>query len=257
VGHHLLLSHARAIPRLRAASPGSLVGITLNFSTSRAASETQEDRRAADLHDQYVNRWFLDPLFGRGYPAELTDIFGARFATPKDAELREIATPIDFLGVNYYSPTFLRPGGELGFEAESEAQLRARGYELTTMGWPVAPDAFYELLTRIGRDYRPPMIYITENGAAFEDTPTGGRIADLRRQAYLETHLSAVQRAIGDNVPVQGYFVWSLMDNFEWGHGYSQRFGLIYVDYPTQARLMKDSAFWYAQVLRDNSLPTA
>jgi beta-glucosidase len=255
VAHHLLVSHARAVPRLRAASPGSQVGITLNFSPSRAASDSPVDHHAADLHDQYANRWFLDPLFGRGYPAELREILGARFRAPTDQELREIAAPIDFLGVNYYCPTFLRPGGELGFEAESEQQIAARGYELTTMGWPVAPDALHQLLTRIGRDYQPPRIYITENGAAFLDQPAHGRVADTRRHAYLASHIGAVQRAIGDGVPVQRYFVWSLLDNFEWGHGYSQRFGLVYVDYATQARLIKDSAHWYAQVLRTNSLP--
>jgi beta-glucosidase len=255
VAHHLLLSHGRTVPRLRDASPGSQVGITLNFSPGSAASDTPVDHHAADLHDQYANRWFLDPLFGRGYPAELAEMFGARFTAPTDQELHEIAVPIDFLGVNYYCPTFLRPGGDLGFEAESEQQLVERGYELTTMGWPVAPDAFHQLLTRIGTEYRPPMIYVTENGAAFRDRPADGRVADTRRQAYLESHIGAVQRAVGDGVPVHGYFVWSLLDNFEWGHGYSQRFGLVYVDYPTQARLMKDSGHWYAGVVRNNSLP--
>jgi beta-glucosidase len=256
VAHHLLLSHARAVSRLRAASPRSQVGITLNFSASRAASDAHEDRRAANLHDQYVNRWFLDPLFGRGYPSELMEVLGSRFTAPAEHELREIAAPIDFLGVNYYCPTFLRAGGELGFAAESEPQLVARGYELTTMGWPVAPDAFHELLTRIGHEYQPPMLYVTENGAAFSDRQADGRVPDPRRQAYLESHIGAVQRAIGDGVPVRGYFVWSLLDNFEWVHGYSQRFGLVYVDYATQVRLMKDSAHWYAQLLRSNSLPT-
>jgi beta-glucosidase len=255
VAHHVLLSHARAIPRVRAASPGSQVGITLNLTTSRPASDSPADRRAADLHDQYVNRWFLDPLFGRGYPAELAQVLGGRFVAPSPEELREIATPIDFLGINYYCPTVLRAGGELGFQQESEPELAARGFELTAMGWPVAPDAFHELLTRVGREYRPPLIYITENGAAFDDRPSDGRVADPRRLAYLESHLGAVQHAIHDGVPVQGYFVWSLLDNFEWALGYARRFGVIYVDYPTQARLIKDSGHWYAQVTRSNALP--
>jgi beta-glucosidase len=255
VAHHLLLSHARAVPLLRATSPGSQVGITLNFSTSRPASDSAADRHAADLHDQYVNRWFLDPLFGRGYPAELAQVLGSRFVAPSSEELQEIAAPIDFLGINYYCPAYLRHGGELGFQQESEQELAGRGFELTTMGWPVVPAAFHELLTRIGREYRPPLIYITENGGAFDDRLSNGRVPDPRRLAYLESHLGAVQRAIHDGVPVQGYFVWSLLDNFEWALGYAQRFGVIYVDYTTQERVIKDSGHWYAQVTRANALP--
>jgi beta-glucosidase len=255
VAHNLLLSHGRAVPRLRAASPGAQVGITLNFSTSRPASDSAEDAQATVLHDQYVNRWFLDPVFGRGYPAELVQVYGDRFVPPSPAELAEIATPIDFLGVNYYYPNFLRPGGELGFEPLPKDEVATRGYELTAMGWPVVPDAFGELLGRLGREYRGPVIYVTENGAAFDDLPSGGRIADERRIAYLHSHLGAVHAAIRDDVPIKGYFVWSLLDNFEWALGYSKRFGVVYVDYATQARLVKDSGHWYRAVASANSLP--
>ena len=254
VAHNLLLSHARAVPRLRAASAGSQVGITLNFSTSRPASASPEDAQAAALHDQYVNRWFLDPISGRGYPAEMARVFGDRLVEPLRADLAEIATPLDFLGVNYYFPNFLRAGGELGFEALSEQELSARGYELTAMGWPVVPDAFHELLTRLGRDYQPPAIYVTENGAAFDDQPSGGRVRDERRVAYLHGHIGAVHQAMADGVPVRGYFVWSLLDNFEWALGYSRRFGVVYVDYSTQARLVKDSGRWYQQLVTTNQL---
>ena len=122
------------------------------------------------------------------------------------------------------------------------------------MGWPVVPDAFHELLSRIDRDYRLPAIYITENGAAFDDQPSGGRIRDDRRVAYLHSHLGAVHQAMADGVPVRGYFVWSLLDNFEWALGYSMRFGVVYVDYSTQARLVKDSGRWYQQVVTTNQL---
>ena len=254
VAHNLLLSHARAVPRLRAAAAGSQVGITLNFSTSRPASASPEDARAAALHDQYLNRWFLDPLSGRGYPAELAHVFGDRFVEPLQVDLAEIAAPLDFLGVNYYFPNFLRPGGEFGFESLPQPELSARGYELTAMGWPVVPDAFHELLSRISRDYQPAAIYVTENGAAFDDQPSGGRIRDERRIAYLHSHLGAVHQAMADGVPVRGYFVWSLLDNFEWALGYSKRFGVVYVDYSTQARLVKDSGRWYQQVVTTNQL---
>ncbi len=255
VSHNLLLSHGRAVPRVRAAAPGAQVGITLNFSTSRPASASPDDAHAAALHDQYVNRWFLDPVFGRGYPAEIAQVFGERFVAPSPAELAEIAAPIDFLGVNYYFPDFLRQGGELGFAPLPPEELAARGYELTAMGWPVVPDAFHDLLTRLGRDYRPKAMYVTENGAAFDDQPSGGRVADERRIAYLRAHLGAVHQAIGDGVPVQGYFVWSLLDNFEWALGYSKRFGVVYVDYTTQARLVKDSGHWYGQTAAANHVP--
>jgi beta-glucosidase len=255
VAHNLLLSHARAVPRLREASGGSAqVGITLNFSTSRPASASPEDARAAALHDQYLNRWFLDPISGRGYPAEIAQVFGDRFVEPLQADLAQMAAPIDFLGVNYYFPNFLRAGGELGFQAVPPEELSARGYELTAMDWPVVPDAFDELLIRLAHDYQFPAIYITENGAAFDDQPVGGRIHDERRLAYLHSHLGAVHQAMAGGVPVRGYFVWSLLDNFEWALGYSKRFGVVYVDYATQARLVKDSGRWYQQLLTTNQL---
>jgi beta-glucosidase len=259
VAHNLLLSHGRAVPRLRSAAPGAQVGITLNFSTSRPATDSAADAHATRLHDQYLNRWFLDPIFGHGYPAEMAQVYGDRFVAPSPAELAEIAVPIDFLGVNYYFPNFVRPGGELGFESLPREDLVARGYELTAMGWPVVPDAFYELLGRIGREYQPRAIYVTENGAAFDDElsgePTGGRVADARRVAYLHGHLEAVHHAIRDGVPIEGYFVWSLLDNFEWALGYSKRFGVVYVDYATQARVVKDSGHWYQAIAKANRLP--
>jgi beta-glucosidase len=255
VAHHLLVSHARAVPRLRAAAPGAQVGITLNYSTSRPASDRAEDVRAADLHDQYLNRWFMDPIFGRGYPAEMAQVFGERMPRVSSSELAEIAAPLDFLGVNYYFPNYVRQGGELGFESLEPPALAERGFELTEMGWPVVPEAFHELLTRIGRDYQPRAIYITENGAAFDDRPSGGRVHDERRVAYLQGHLEAVQRAIQDGSPIRGYFVWSLLDNFEWGLGYSKRFGIVYVDYASQARLIKDSGRWYAELARSSAMP--
>jgi beta-glucosidase len=255
VAHHLLLSHGRAVPRLRSAVPDANVGITLNFSTSRPATASPADAQATMLHDQYLNRWFLDPVFGRGYPAEMAATFGDRFAAPSPTELAEIAVPIDFLGVNYYFPNFVRQGGDLGFATLPREDLAGRGYELTAMGWPVVPDAFHELLSRLGRDYQPRAMYVTENGAAFDDQLAGGRVADDRRTAYLNGHLGAVLQAIDEGAPIRGYFVWSLLDNFEWALGYSKRFGVVYVDYATQARVIKDSGHWYQSVVSTNLLP--
>lgn len=252
--HHILLSHGRAVPALRAATPSVPVGITLNLNTVRSASSDPRDQAAARRDDGYLNRWFLDAIFGRGYPADMLEAFGDMMPAIGSNDLAEIAAPIDFLGVNNYFPSYVRavergPGRELGIEHLREAELAARGFEITEMGWPVAPDAFGELLVRVGRDYQPAAIYVTENGCAFADTVEDGAVHDPRRTAYLAGHIAALSGAIEAGSPVRGYFVWSLFDNFEWGHGYSKRFGVVYVDYQTQARIVKDSGRWYQELL--------
>ncbi len=262
VAHHLLLSHGRAVPMLRAASPRARVGITLNLSSVRPASEAPrstssgqaEDVAAARRLDGNLNRWFLDPLFGRAYPADMVASYGAWMPVVAPGELDEITAPIDFLGVNSYFPIYVRaaeagPGRELGTAELSPAELADRGFEITEMGWPVVPDAFRELLVDVHQTYRPPAIYVTENGAAFHDEVVDGAVHDPRRVAYLAEHLDAVGRAIVAGAPVWGYFVWSLLDNFEWAHGYSKRFGITYVDFPTQRRILKDSGRWYRDLI--------
>jgi beta-glucosidase len=255
VAHHILLSHGRAVPALRAATPSTPVGITLNLNTVRSASPSPEDQAAARRDDGYLNRWFLDPIFGRGYPADMLEAFGELMPAPGPGELDEIAAPIDFLGVNNYFPSYVRaippaPGRELGIEHLREDELAARGFEITEMGWPVAPDAFGELLVRVHRQYQPRAIYVTENGSAFRDVLEDGAVQDPRRTAYLAGHIAALSGAIEAGSLVRGYFVWSLFDNFEWGHGYSKRFGIVYVDYPTQARIVKASGRWYQELIR-------
>jgi beta-glucosidase len=255
VAHHLLLSHARAVPLLRAASPRARVGITLNLSVARPGSDSPEDAAAAQRVDGNLNRWFLDPLFGRGYPSDMTALYAASMPRMAPEDVAAIAAPLDFLGINSYFPTYVRaappePGRELGAEALGPAELAERGFEVTEMGWPVVPDALRELLVGVHARYAPPAIYMTENGAAFADRVEDGAVHDPRRTVYLAEHVQAVAQAIEAGAPLRGYFVWSLLDNFEWAHGYSKRFGLIYVDYPTQRRLPKDSARWYRSFLR-------
>jgi len=258
VAHHLLLSHGMAVPAIRAGSAGAQVGITLNLSPGRPASTSPDDQVAARLADGYTNRWFLDPLYGRGYPADMVAHFGAAMPKVPADDLAHAAVPIDFLGVNYYFPTIVRAAasgaGPLGFTQLAPEELAEAGYELTAMGWPVVPDAFTELLTRLHRDYAPKAIYITENGAAFNDQVAGGQVHDPLRIGYLHGHIGAVRQAIAEGTPVSGYFLWSLMDNFEWGFGYSKRFGIVYNDYPTQARISKDSAAWYRRVIAANGV---
>jgi beta-glucosidase len=247
VTHHLLLAHGLAVPRLRAATPGTPVGITLNLTPVEAASDAPEDRAAAARQDTYSNRLFLDPIRRGVYPAAAQGFLGGTTLPVQEGDLAIIAAPLDFLGVNYYARTVVRhaPGsGMLELEA-----VQPPG-EYTTMGWEVYPAGLRALLDRVHRDYAFPAYYITENGVAFVDVvETDGAVHDERRTAFLQGHFRAAAQAIQDGVPLRGYFIWSLLDNFEWGHGYSQRFGIVYVDYDTQRRIVKDSGRWYRQFL--------
>jgi beta-glucosidase len=247
--HHVLLSHGQAIPVIRANSAGAQVGITLSLHPIAPATGSAEDAAAVLRHDGLRNRWFLDPLFGRGYPADVLARLGD--ATPRvlAGDLEAIAAPTDFLGVNYYFP-------EIVTQAPGAVPMDARvvereGVERTAFGWEVYPQGLVDLLQRLQRDYAPPVIHVTENGSTFDDVlEPDGRVHDAQRQSYLERHLQALHQALQLGVPVKGYFAWSLLDNFEWAEGYIRRFGLAYVDYATQARILKDSGRWYAQFLR-------
>ncbi len=250
--HHLLLAHAQALAVLRGNCPGAALGITLNFTPQEPASPSRADRDAARWIDGYINRWFLDPLAGRGYPADMAQAFAdpLEFVMPGDMET--IAAPVDFLGINYYTRNIAR--SEAVGEEENAPRTVFRGDEITEMDWEVYPEGLYRLLGRLHFGYDFPAIYITENGAAFDDRPgPDGQVDDPARLAYLRRHLEKVRQAIEIGVPVRGYFAWSLMDNFEWAFGYSKRFGLVYVDYPTQRRILKSSAKWYGQVIRENA----
>jgi beta-glucosidase len=259
VAHNLLLSHGRVVPLLRSARDGAQVGITLNLSPSVAASESEADQRAAAIYDGLHNRWFLDPLYGRGYPQEIVEALGDAMPEVQDGDLDIAAAQTDFLGINYYFPQYVRAASAdespLGFAALGPDELRQRGHTLTAMGWPIVRDGLRDLLVRVHRDYAPREIFITENGAAFDDEVRDGVVDDQNRIAYLREHFNAASEAIGEGVPLHGYFVWSLMDNFEWAHGFSKRFGLIYVDYATQERIPKASADWYRRVIEEDAVP--
>jgi beta-glucosidase len=232
--HHLLLSHGWAVEAIRREVPEAKVGVALNLAHVDAASELDADVEAAARTDARANRWFLDPIFRGAYPE------GTGLRPPvQDGDLAAISAPIDFLGVNNYFRFVVREGEEM---------VEVPGAQRTSMGWEVHPDSLHRLLVRIANDYAPASIYITENGAAFEDVRVhDGSIHDVERTEFLESYTDAVARAIDDGVPVDGYFVWSLLDNFEWSFGYSKRFGIVYVDYTTLARVPKDSFHWYAQ----------
>lgn len=251
--HHLLLSHGLAVPIIRKNSPDASVGITLNLTPQEPASPSAADREAAVWRDGYINRWFLDPLIGRGYPQDMVNAFGSGMEFVQNGDLETIAVPIDFLGVNYYARGINR--STKISEEENAPRIVFPNEEHTEMGWEVYPEGIYKTLGRLYFDYAFPAIYITENGAAFVDEVNAdGQVDDPARLSYIRRHLQQVHRAIEIGVPVKGYFAWSLLDNFEWAFGYSKRFGLIYVDYETQQRIPKSSAKWYGQVTRANSV---
>ena len=261
VSHHLLLSHGWAVPALRRNSPDAEVGITLIlFPLVPGASNTAVPPVFRRL-DGSFNRWFLDPLYGRRYPADIMAEYTEAGYLPADnldfiklGDFEAIANHTDFLGVNYYSPVILR--SEVTPENENEPMtLLYHGpeYEYTDIGMMVYPDGLRHLLNQLYFEYHPGKIYITENGASYSDSPDGkGRVRDRKRVSYLRNHLVAAHRALECGVPLAGYFVWSLIDNFEWNFGYTQRFGLIWVDYENQKRILKDSALWYKQVIAEN-----
>jgi beta-glucosidase len=212
------------------------VGISIDLVPTYPFSDAEEDVEAARNSDGFRNRWFLDPVLGRGYPEDMLARYAEILPPIVDGDLETIAAPLDFLGINYYTRNVVRAGvGEVATE----------GAEHTDMGWEVYPDGLRELLARLHAGYELPDLYITENGAAFPDARSNGSVPDPRRISYLEGHLAALASAIADGVPLRGYFLWSLLDNFEWAFGYSRRFGIVYVDFETLERVPKDSFAWY------------
>ncbi|MBA2634287.1 MAG: family 1 glycosylhydrolase, partial [Chloroflexi bacterium] len=257
--HHLLLSHARAVEAYRSTALTAPIGISLSLAPTYPERDTDADRAAVDLSDAYVNRWYLDPVFRGDYPADLLVLFRERYGLDwvRDGDLPGIAQPIDFLGVNYYARRVVR-APEPGETAEFpwvDSTVRTPEIPRSAMDWEITPDTFTDLLVRLDADYGAPPILITENGCAIEDqVAVDGEVHDAGRIEFLRGHLAALEEAIGRGVDVRGYFAWSLMDNFEWGEGYQRRFGITYVDYPTQRRIPKDSARWYAAVARRNGI---
>ena len=245
--HHLLLSHGLALRALRAQLGGlAQIGIALNQYPFHPAGASEADRDAARRMDGHLNRWFLDPVLRGSYPADMLALYEGLYGPPetvRDGDLALIRAPIDFLGVNYYNPQRIAAApGSLPLQARQTPASPPT----TAMGWEVDPDGLHQVLTRLRRDYRPLPIYITENGASFDDPPAAnGHVDDPERTAYLQGHLAAVARAVSDGVDVRRYCVWSLLDNFEWEEGYDKRFGIVHVDFDTQARTPKQSALWY------------
>ncbi|HEX4381479.1 MAG TPA: GH1 family beta-glucosidase [Myxococcales bacterium] len=258
--HHLLLSHARALPVLRGNAKDAQAGLVVNLVPMHPASQSAFDLEAARIADGLFNRWYLDPVFKGSYPADAVAErirrgqlpHGMHFVQPGD--LQEISAPIDWLGVNYYSRGIVR--SERIPEASNDERILAVPTNVTEMGWEVYPDGLREILERVHRDYAPKRIYVTENGAAYGDAPNhAGTVHDERRVEYLRGHLQACNDAIAAGVPLGGYFLWSLLDNFEWQFGYTKRFGAVWVDFETQERVLKESARFYRDFIGRNAVP--
>ncbi len=252
VCHNVLVSHGLAVPVIRRNVPGAQVGIALSLHPVQQASNSQDDVDAAERHDAFRNRWFLDALHGRGYPELPMQMLGDAAPGIEAGDMEAIAAPTDFLGVNYYFPEVVRHAPEAGF-LQTEV-IKPEGRQRTDFGWEVAPSGLSGLLLRIAREYKPATMYVTENGSSYDDVVgSDGNIDDTARRDYLVRHLQAVLDAQRQGVPVKGYFAWSLLDNFEWSEGYLRRFGLAYVDFDTQQRTLKLSGKWYRDFLNSHS----
>ncbi len=246
VMHHVNVAHGLGMQAIRAAQPGLQVGIVLDLWGHDPASDDPQDVAAAERAWQSGQTIFLDPLLTGHYPQRFPEIVGENMPEIKDGDMALIAQKLDYLGVNFYSRNL--------YNAQGQVQP-VPGSEYTEMGWEVHSPALYRILTRINRDYHLPPLYITENGAAFKDELTpDGQVHDPRRIQYLKDHFLAVRQAMQEGVDLRGYFVWSLLDNFEWSFGYTRRFGIVRVDYDTHQRILKDSAKWYSQVIADNGV---
>ncbi len=246
VAHHLLLSHGLALKALRADGCKAPLGIVLNMAHTMPASDSPADIAAAAMADAKSRRWYADPLFKGCYPQEVLDDVGADAPKVEPGDMEAIAQPMDYLGLNYYTRAVVSASG-------ADFDAKGRGLPVSDMGWEIYPKGLTDLLVLLHSDYPDvPPIHVTENGGAFKDaTLQGGRVQDDDRLAYLREHITAVADAMDQGVPMAGYMVWSLMDNFEWSSGYLKRFGIVHVDYDTQVRTPKASAEWYRDFLRD------
>ncbi|CAL9334471.1 GH1 family beta-glucosidase [Streptomyces sp. NPDC093808] len=246
--YHLLLGHGLAAQAIRAAVPGAQVGLVTNHSTVEAASTRPEDLAAATRMDGHTNRWWLDPVYGRGFPADMRELYGVELPE-RAGDPETIAVPLDWHGLNYYFPVTVAddPAGPVPYARE----FRLPDVPRTGMDWQIDADGLEAFLMRLTDDYGVRELYVTENGSAFPDTVApDGTVDDPDRARYLEQHISACARAVRKGAPLAGYYAWSLLDNFEWAYGYDKRFGLVHVDYATQTRTIKSSGHHYADIIR-------
>ncbi|MFI6654094.1 GH1 family beta-glucosidase [Streptomyces sp. NPDC050523] len=246
--YHLLLGHGLAVDAIRAAAPSAQVGIVTNLSTVHAATDRDEDVAAARRQDGHINRWWLDPVYGRGFPADMREVYGVELPE-HEGDLAKIAAPLDWHGLNYYMPSTV--ADDPSAPAPHVRSVRRLGVPRTGMDWEIDANGIETLLLRLTDEYPVRRLYVTENGSAYPDVVRpDGTVDDPERQDYLERHLAACASAIRKGAPLAGYFAWSLLDNFEWAYGYDKRFGLVHVDYRTQVRTIKGTGYRYADIIR-------
>jgi beta-glucosidase len=264
VAHHEQLAHGYGVQAMRAERNGLQLGTVINPSNVRREGSPAADEDEMRTIDGIHNRWWFDSILKGAYPTDLLDDLGPLADAIQPGDEAQIAQPLDWMGINYYFDILVR-----GMRADEGATNRMFAYPTVTkttesdrrpvhtdMGWPITPEGFTELLVRLRDDYPDlPPLYITENGCAYDDPIVGGRISDRRRIEYLDLHLRALREAIDEGVDIRGYYQWSLMDNFEWALGYDKRFGLVHVDFDTLERTPRDSAAWYRDVIRSNTVP--
>ena len=254
--HHLLLGHGLAVRSVRAnARLAPSLGIVLNLSPCEPATQSEADVQAAERADGHINRWWLDPLHGRGYPSGMAALYEVD-PPVHDGDLDVISERCDFLGINYYFR--MRVVADETVATLRFQQVPVDGAPVTAMGWEVHPQGLRDTLMRVAKEYDTPALIVTESGAAFEDEPDhDGFVLDPERSDYLAGHIGATIEAAASGVPVRGYYCWSLLDNFEWSYGYRPRFGISYVDYETQRRTLKRSGLRYQEIIAEHRAATA
>lgn len=250
VGHGLLLGHGEAVARYRALNQGGKIGITTNHQHHAPLDPNSElDQKASSQQNDWMNGWFLDPIYFGDYPEYLKQTYPMPEFTEEEKKL--VSQKTDFMGLNFYVVSKVRFNENSQNQAE---QIDVPEVQHTDMGWMVAPDTLRETLVYSQNRWNPDEIYITENGCAFDYPVVDGQVRDKDRVAFLQNYITSARKSIDEGAKLKGYFVWSLMDNFEWAFGYSKRFGIIHVDYQTQQRTLKDSAKMYREIIKANSL---
>lgn len=255
ISHHLLVAHGKSVIKFRELGIDGEIGFAPNTTWLEPYSTRQEDIDACNREIGWYIEWFMDPVFKGTYPDFMVEWFKKKGVELQieEGDMDTIQQPIDFLGINYYT-------GHIARYKENEGlldwELVEMNYNRTDIGWPIYPDGFYNVLTRIKDNYGDVPIYITENGSCYNDEPENGVVQDDGRISYFEQHLTALHRAMESGVNIKGYIIWSLLDNFEWAEGYTMRFGIVHVNYRTLKRTPKESYYWLKQTITNNWFET-
>lgn len=253
VSHNLLLAHGYTVNAFKEMKMKSKIGIVLNMPDIHSASNNMEDKMAARIKEGLINRWYTEPVFKGTYPNFICEFLKKKGIFPEIQadDLKYIHTPVDFLGLNYYSRSVIKYSINDSVLEFDWAEVMS---EKTDMGWEIYPEGLFNILKWLQNEYNNIPIYITENGAAFNDHLVNNKVNDIKRINFFQRHFIQANKAIQSGVNLKGFFVWSLLDNFEWNWGYSKRFGITYIDYKTQKRIIKESALWLKEIIRKNSL---